>query len=56
MNFFDGCDKMLLDKEKPCVIEATFEINNEEVVISRETLNSSKFRLNGILSNLDEIS
>lgn len=47
--------EMLLDKEKPCVIEATFEINNEEIVISRETLNSSKFRLNGILSNLDEI-
>lgn len=46
---------MILDKEKPCLIEAVFEKNNEETVISREMLSSSKFRLNGILTSIDEI-
>ena len=46
---------LILDKTKPCYIEATFQNNNEETVISRELSTSSKFRLNGILSSLDEI-
>lgn len=47
--------EMILNSEIPCVIEAVFENNNRETVISRETLTTSKFRLNGILSNQDEI-
>lgn len=47
--------EMILDKTKPSVIEATFDLNGEETVISREISSTSKFRLNGILSNLDEI-
>ena len=43
------------EKDKPIVIEAVFEKNNEEIIISREISSSSKFRLNGILSSLDEI-
>lgn len=46
---------LILDKTKPCYIEATFQNSNEETVISRELSTSSKFRLNGILSSLDEI-
>ncbi len=45
----------ILNKEKPTLIEATFIINKEETVISREINTQSKFRLNGILSNLEEI-
>ena len=47
--------EVLLNKEKPALIEAVFEINNEEIIISREISSQSKFRLNGILSSLDEI-
>ena len=47
--------EMILDKEKPCLIEAVFEKEGEETVISREMSSSSKFRLNGILSSIDEI-
>ncbi len=47
--------EMLLKNDVPCVIEAVFENNGTETTISRETLATSKFRLNGILSNLDEI-
>lgn len=47
--------EMILDKQKPCIIEAVFENGNDETVISREMLSSSKFRLNGILSSIDEI-
>ncbi len=47
--------EMLLKNDTPCIIEAVFENNGNETVISRETLATSKFRLNGILSNLDEI-
>lgn len=36
-------------------IEATFIQNDEEIIISREISSSSKFRLNGIVSCLDEI-
>ncbi len=46
---------IMLDKNSPCLIEAVFENKNEEVVISREISSTSKFRLNGILSSLDEI-
>ena len=47
--------EMILNKEKPCFIEATFEKDNEEIVVSREISSSSKFRLNGIMSSLEEI-
>jgi len=47
--------EMILNKEKPAVIEAVFDIEGEEVTISREIFSQSKFRLNGILSSLDEI-
>ena len=48
--------EMLLDKEKPCYIEATFEDENkEETTISRQMQSSSKFRLNGEMVSLDEI-
>lgn len=47
--------EMILNNETPCIIEAVFEVNGVETVISRETLLTSKFRLNGILSNIDEI-
>lgn len=46
---------MLLDKNLPCYIEATFLNNDVETVVSREISAQSKFRLNGILSSLDEI-
>lgn len=46
---------IILDKNNPCIIEAVFENNNKETVISREIASSSKFRLNGILSSSDEI-
>ena len=39
----------------PCVIEAVFEQDGIETTISREVSSSSKFRLNGALSSLDEI-
>ena len=46
---------VVLDSSKPCLIEAVFEKDGVETVISREILSSSKFRLNGALSSLDEI-
>ena len=46
---------VILDKNQPCYIEATFENDGVETVISREISASSKFRLNGIMSSLDEI-
>lgn len=42
---------LALDKNKPVIIEAEFD----DVTISREIASSSKFRLNGLLSSLDEI-
>ncbi len=45
----------ILNKEKPALIEAVFKINDEEITISREINSQSKFRLNGILTNIDEI-
>lgn len=48
--------EMLLDKEKPCYIEAVFEDKNkEETVVSRQIQTSSKFRINGEMVSLDEI-
>ena len=47
--------EMLLNKEKPCYIEAVFEENNEEKIISREFLSTSKYRIDGILTSQDEI-
>lgn len=47
--------EMILDNQKPALIEAVFDIKGEEVVISREISSTSKFRLNGLLSNLEEI-
>ena len=47
--------EMLFDKNIPCLIEATFEQDGQETVISREIMSQSKFRLNGILSSQDEI-
>lgn len=46
---------VILDKNQPCYIEATFENDGVETVISREISTQSKFRLNGILSSADEI-
>ncbi|MBQ8634880.1 DNA repair protein RecN [bacterium] len=46
---------VVLNKDLPCYIEATFEENGIETVISREISTQSKFRLNGMLSSLDEI-
>ena len=46
---------VVLDKTSPCIIEAVFENDNCETVISREISTSSKFRLNGVLSSQDEI-
>ena len=47
--------EMILDKSSPCLIEAVFEKEGVETVISRETLSTSKYRLNGLLSSQDEI-
>ena len=47
--------EVVLDKQLPCYIEAVFEDKGVETVISREISTQSKFRLNGILSSLDEI-
>ena len=47
--------EVVLNKDLPCYIEAVFENNGEETVISREISTQSKFRLNGMLSNIDEI-
>ena len=47
--------EVVLDKQSPCYIEAVFEDKGIETVISREISTQSKFRLNGILSSLDEI-
>ncbi len=47
--------EVILNKEKPALIEAVFEINGQEITISREINTQSKFRLNGILSNIEEI-
>lgn len=46
---------VILDKNLPCYIEAVFENDGVETVISREISSQSKFRLNGILSSSDEI-
>ena len=47
--------EVVLDKNLPCYIEATFENDGIETVISREISSQSKFRLNGMMSNVDEI-
>ncbi|MBR5303372.1 MAG: DNA repair protein RecN [Candidatus Gastranaerophilales bacterium] len=47
--------EVILNKDLPCYIEATFENNGVETIISREISSQSKFRLNGILSSADEI-
>jgi len=47
--------EMILNNSFPCLIEAVFEKNGIETTISRETLSTSKFRLNGALVNQDEI-
>ena len=47
--------EMILDSMKPAYIEAVFETDNEEFVVSREISSTSKFRINGMMSNLDEI-
>ncbi len=46
---------IVLDSSIPCTIEAVFENENIETTISREISTSSKFRLNGALSSLEEI-
>ena len=47
--------EMILDNSKPAYIEAVFEVDNDELTLSREITSTSKFRINGMLSNLDEI-
>lgn len=47
--------EMFLDKEKPIALEATFIEGKEETIISREISSQSKFRINGIMTSLDEI-
>ena len=47
--------EVVLNKDLPCYIEAVFENDGIETVISREIANQSKFRLNGMLSSIDEI-
>ena len=47
--------EVILNKDMPCYIEATFDIKGKETVISREISTQSKFRLNGMLSSADEI-
>ena len=47
--------EMIFDSSKPAYIEAAFELENEELVVSREISATSKFRINGIMSNLEEI-
>ncbi len=44
-----------LDNQKSSIIEAAFELDNEEIVISREITSTSKYRLNGVLVSSDEI-
>ena len=46
---------VVLDKNLPCYIEAVFKQDGVETTISREISSQSKFRLNGMLSNIDEI-
>lgn len=46
---------VILDKNLPCYIEAIFITEGIETIISREISTQSKFRLNGMLSNIDEI-
>jgi DNA repair protein RecN (Recombination protein N) len=46
---------VILDKNLPCYIEATFITEGIETIVSREISTQSKFRLNGMLSNIDEI-
>lgn len=46
---------VVLNKDLPCYIEATFEQEGKQTTISREISTQSKFRLNGILSSYDEI-
>lgn len=46
---------VIFNRDIPCYIEAVFENNGAETVISREISTQSKFRLNGMLSNIDEI-
>ena len=47
--------EVILNKDLPCYIEAVFDINGVETIISREISSQSKFRLNGMMSNVDEI-
>ncbi len=47
--------EVILDSTKPCTIEAVFENGGVETTVSRELSSQSKFRLNGILSSIDEI-
>ena len=46
---------VVLNKDIPCYIEAVFENNGIETIISREISSQSKFRLNGMLSSVEEI-
>ena len=46
---------VILDKNIPCYIEAIFENEGVETIVSREISAQSKFRLNGMMSNVDEI-
>lgn len=46
---------MILDSKNPCYIEAVFEKNGVETIISRQTAAQSKFRIDGVLVSLDEI-
>ncbi len=47
--------EMILDKSKPAYIEAVFDKNSVETIVSREISSSSKFRINGMLTNSPEI-
>ncbi|MBQ9150277.1 DNA repair protein RecN [bacterium] len=46
---------VIFNKDLPCYIEAIFENNGEETIVSREISSQSKFRLNGIMTSIDEI-
>ena len=46
---------VVLNKDIPCYIEAVFENDGAETTISREISSQSKFRLNGMLSSVEEI-
>ncbi len=46
---------MILDSKNPCYIEAVFEKEGVETVISRQTSAQSKFRIDGVLVSSDEV-